>query len=141
MPQPISTPAGFAPVYAVGYSTDGELSTVSAASPLPVALAPSANTPQALAGTAAANTVAGPFAPLRGTAVTLSLSGSWNGTVAVLRSTDGGTTKLPLTAGGQPWARFSANCCEAVWEENDPQASLWLDMTLASGSVSYRLGH
>lgn len=140
MPQPISTPAGFAPVYAVGYSDSGNLSTVSNASPLPVAVAPRAPA-LALAGSATASGQFGPFAPAPGLATTLSLSGTWTGTVAVLRSTDGGATRLPLTAGGQPWARFTANCCEAVWEESDPQATLWLDVTLASGSVSYRMGN
>ncbi|MES2491756.1 MAG: hypothetical protein V4579_00580 [Pseudomonadota bacterium] len=58
----------------------------------------------------------------------------------LLRSVDGGTTKLPVTAGGQPYASYTANVCEPVWEESEAAALLYLDFTLTSGSVSYRMG-
>ena len=70
----------------------------------------------------------------------LALSGSWSGTVKVLRSTDGGATKLPLTIAGASWGQFTANCCEAIWEESEAAARLYLDITLIAGSASYRLG-
>jgi hypothetical protein len=138
---PVITPARFVPTYAVGYSSaSGEMSQVSAASPLPVALAPgAAATP--LEATTVASTLAGPFIPTPGLAVVLNLRGTWSGTVNVMRSTDGGTTLNPLTVAGQPWARFSGNACEPVWEENDAGARLYLDIALTSGSLSYRLGH
>lgn len=58
----------------------------------------------------------------------------------MLRSTDGGTTKLPLTAMGSPYGTYTANLCEPVWEESDDAAVLYLDVTLASGSLTYRMG-
>ena len=61
------------------------------------------------------------------------------GTVKVVRSTDGGATKLALAIGGSLWAQFTGNCCEAVWDESDAAARLYLDIALMSGSVSYRL--
>jgi hypothetical protein len=69
----------------------------------------------------------------------LSLEGTWQGTVALQRSTDGGVHKLPVTIGGGPWARFTGNACEPVWEESESVAKLYLDIQLASGSLNYRL--
>jgi hypothetical protein len=69
----------------------------------------------------------------------LQLSGTWTGTVKLLRSSDGGTTKLPLTLAGAAWGQFTANCCEPVWEESETAATLWLDVALTSGTLAYRL--
>lgn len=135
---PVSSPAGYAPLTAVGYSeSDSSFSVVAADKPLPV------NTfavpaPAALAGTTATSGVAGPFIPVPARPVVLALSGTWSGTVRVLRSIDGGTTKLPLTAAGQPWGQFSSNCCEPVWEEA-AGASLFIEMALNSGTLTYRM--
>jgi hypothetical protein len=116
------------------------MSQVSAASPLPVSFAAGA-VAAPLEATVTATTLAGPFTPNTGIAANLTLRGAWVGTIKVLRSTDGGATLNPLTVAGEPWARFSGNACEPVWEENDAAARLYLDITLASGSLSYRLGH
>jgi hypothetical protein len=138
---PVITPARFVPTYAVGYtSPSGELSQVSAVSPLPVAFTAGA-VAVPLEAVTGATTLAGPFTPTTGVAIILTLRGTWSGTVNVMRSTDGGVTLNPLTVAGQPWARFAGNACEPVWEENDAAARLYLDITLASGSLSYRLGH
>ena len=69
----------------------------------------------------------------------LSLSGTWAGTIKLIRSTDGGATKLPLTINGTAWAQFTTNCCEAVWDESDAIARFYLDITLTSGTDAYRL--
>ena len=69
----------------------------------------------------------------------LLLSGTWTGSVRVLRSTDAGTTKLPLTLGGIGWAQFTGNCCEPVWDESSVNALLYLDVTYASGTIVYRM--
>ncbi|MFM5950110.1 MAG: hypothetical protein ACKOPM_12945 [Novosphingobium sp.] len=136
---PVTVPAAYAPVSAIGYAeADSTLSAVTASSPLPVTTI-SVPSPAALVGTAAASTLAGPFSPSSGKPVVLALSGTWSGTVRVLRSTDGGTTKLPLTAAGLPWGSYSANCCEPVWEETVAGAALYLDIALGSGSVTYRV--
>lgn len=135
---PIQTPSSYVASRAAAFAdTDGTAILVSAASPLPVSFGQPSTTP--LAGSTATTGVLGPFVPVAGRAVVLSLSGTWAGTVKILRSTDGGTTRLPLTAGGQVWGQYSANCCEAVWEESEPGATLYLDVTLASGTLAYRL--
>ncbi len=125
----------------MGYSDPtGGLNLVSASSPLPVSMTGAA-TPAPLTGTASASGTYGGFVPARGVAVVLVLSGTWQGSVNVVRSTDGGITFSPLTVAGKAWAQFTGNACEAVWEENDPAATLSLVVSLASGSVTYRLGH
>lgn len=138
-PIPVTSPANYAPVNAVGYAeADSTLSPVSADKPLPVSTI-SVPAPAALAGSISASGVIGPFAPTSNKPVVLALSGTWGGTVKVLRSTDSGTTKLPLTAAGLVWGQFSANCCEPVWEEAVSGASLYLDIALSSGTLTYRM--
>ncbi|MEE2917229.1 MAG: hypothetical protein VYB32_09185 [Pseudomonadota bacterium] len=103
------------------------------------ALGARAATSQPLAGAAAASTSAGPFVPQLSRAIWLTLTGVWAGTVRVLRSTDGGATKVPLTLAGQPWATFTANAAEAIAEETVASATYYLDIALTSGAVTYRL--
>src|SRR4051794_26965052 len=99
---PIQNPAGYVPEHAVAFAdVDGTAVPVAAAKPLPVSLSQTANA--ALAGTAAATGLIGPFQPVLGRPVMLALSGTWSGTVKVTRSTDGGATKLPLTVVGTLW--------------------------------------
>lgn len=137
---PVTAPAGAVPELALAFAAvDGSAATVSAAAPLPVvaALAPAASTP--LAGQASASTVAGPFVPELGRPIWLSLAGTWSGGASLLRSTDGGATRLPLTVAGQPWGGFSANAQEPVTEESSAEASYWLALTVQSGTVNYRV--
>lgn len=138
---PIQSPASFVPSRATAFSdVDGTALLVSASNPLPVSMAAvSGTSPTPVAGTASASAVLGPFTPALGRAVILVLSGTWAGTVKVVRSTDGGATKLPLTVAGVSWAQFTGNCCEAVWEESDSNARLYLDVTLTSGTLGYRM--
>lgn len=96
-------------------------------------------TSQPLAGAAAASTSAGPFTPQLARAIWLTLTGAWTGTVRVLRSVDGGATKVPLTLAGQSWASFTANCAEPIAEESVSAATYYLDIALTSGAVTYRL--
>ena len=140
---PIVTPANFAAASAMGYSdATGGLSLVSANSPLPVTMSGvTAATPSAITGTTSTSGTFASFAPARGIPIVLVLGGTWQGSVRVVRSTDGGATFDPLTAGGAPWAQYSGNVCEPVWEDNDPAATLHLVVTLSSGSLTYRLGH
>lgn len=92
-----------------------------------------------LAGVQSANALLGPFAAQVGRELWLSLSGSWTGSVQVLRSVDGGATKLPLTIGGQAWATFSANCNEQVSTETSGGATYYLQFVMSTGAVTYRL--
>lgn len=140
MPQPpIQYPTTYSVSHAVAYSDiDGSSVLVGPDKPLPVTIGqPVGTTP--LAGTAVASAVVGPYVPVAGRPVMLSLEGTWQGTVALLRSTDGGANKLPVTIGGNPWARFTGNACEPVWEESETVARLYLDIQLSSGSLNYRL--
>ena len=138
-PIPIEAPGGFAPVLALGRDDGtGHLALVSPSAPLPtVAIAPAG--PEPLEGETSAALVAGPFAPTSLAPVYLTLSGEWTGDVQLLRSTDGGATKRPVTLAGAAWGRFAINVCEPVWQESEVGAQLWLELTPSSGTISYRL--
>jgi len=134
----IAVPAGFAPAYAVGFSdTGGHLALVSDAAPLPVATA--APAPAPLAGQSAASEVVGPFEPTAGRVIVVTLDGEWDGTVRLLRSTDGGLTKLPLRVGGTVWGEYAASGCEQAWSETEEGTSFYLDIVINSGTVAYRV--
>ena len=134
----ISVPAGFAPAYAVGFSdTGGQLALVSDTAPLPVAMA--APAPAPLTGQAAASELAGPFEPTPGRVIVVTLDGQWDGTVRLLRSTDGGLTTAPLRVGGEIWGEYSAPGCEQAWSETEQGTSFYLDIVLNSGAVAYRV--
>ena len=134
----ISVPAGFAPAYAVGFAgTGGGLALVSSTDPLPVVI--SAPAPAPLIGQSATPTVVGPFNATVGRAIVVALAGEWTGTVRLLRSTDGGTTRLPLRVAGGAWAEYAASGCEQAWSETEEGASFYLDIALESGSVAYRV--
>ena len=137
---PLKTPAGYVPQMAVAFANaSGDAEPVSASNPLPFQEQPFAAAP-ALTGTALASGLFGPFAPRAGRAVVVVLSGTWSGSVKVVRSLDGGATKVGLTAGGTAWGVFTGNACEPVWDESEAAATLYLDVTLTSGSLTYRLG-
>jgi hypothetical protein len=138
MTSPISVPAGFAPAYAVGYSdTGGRLALVSDTAPLPVSTA--ALAPDPLVGSISVSAIVGPFDAVAGRIVSVALGGEWEGTVTLLRSTDGGATKLPLRVAGEPWATFSSPGLEQAWQEAEEGASFFLDISLQSGNLAYRV--
>jgi hypothetical protein len=137
-PTPISAPAGYAPAFAFGFADpNANLVLVSGERPMPVAVA--APPAEPLTGTAAVSTVAGPFAATAGRVVTVSLDGEWQGTVRLLRSTDGGVSRSALRVAGATWAEFTTSGCEQAWSETEDGASFYLDISLASGTVVYRV--
>ena len=137
---PLISPAGYAPKFAIAFgNATGGADTVQPDNPLPVTFAPAA-APAALTGSAASSTTVGPFAPAAGRAIVLVLSGTWTGQVQLLRSVDGGATKLPVTAGGQAYGLYTQNVCAPVWEEAEAAATLYLGITVTTGTVSYRMG-
>lgn len=148
-PSQVKLPAGYAPAFAIGFADPaGNLVLAGTADPLPVALDPgvievqaveSEPPPPPISGVASASGLAGPFAPVAGRAVTLALSGTWEGMVQLTRSTDSGATRLALTAGGLPWGRYTANVCEQAWFESEDGAELYLDIALTSGTLAYRI--
>lgn len=141
---PIKMPAGFATATAVGYAdSSGELVVISSDNPLPVSSDSStvggSGVPEPLTGTASGSTVVGPFTPAANRPVFLQLEGSWVGVVRLLRSVDGGTTMLPVTLAGDPWAVFTTNVVEPVWQDSENGAELYLHVELSSGSIDYRV--
>jgi hypothetical protein len=140
---PISYPGRYAPGVAVNFAdANGAARQVSESSPLPVALAAApAGTPAPapLAGSATAATTAGPLAAVSGKPLILTLGGTWSGSVRLLRSVDGGTTRVPLSLGGAPWGTFTGNVCEPVWDETEDAVTFYLQLAPASGEVEYPL--
>ena len=136
---PISPPASYVTPTAIGFADSaGDLALVGETVPLPVTTTRAA-APAALTGLTNQALVAGPFVPLRDAPIHLELGGEWSGQVTLQRSSDGGSTRSPVTAGGLPWATFTANANEVVWQEAEQGASLYLDIAVTSGTVSYRL--
>lgn len=137
-PTPITMPGGFAPAYAVGFAHESEtLALVSDESRLPVATAASPSAP--ISGTTSTSLLAGPLAAVAGRIVSVELSGAWQGSATLLRSTDGGTTKVPLRVAGEPWAIFTSSGLEQAWLESEDGASFYLDIELQSGTLAYRV--
>lgn len=147
--KPISLPAGFAPAFAIGFSDQtGELAIVDSGRPLPVALPEDATitlqaanpaAPPALEGQTSVSALVGPYVPIAGKPIVLTLGGGWQGSVQVERSTDAGATRHGLTVAGAPWGQFTANACEIVWSEEEDGAELYLDVAIASGTLDYRI--
>ena len=136
---PISYPGRYAPGVALNFAdATGAARQVSDSSPLPVAPV-TGPSPVPLAGTAAAPVTVGPFVPIGGRPLILTLTGTWTGMVRLLRSADGGATRQPLSLAGVPWGQFTANVCEPVWEESEAAATFYLELSPASGGVTYRL--
>ena len=135
---PISMPAGYAPAFALGFAdATRNLNVVSDVVRLPVAFA--ASPPAPLLGEAANSMVVGPFAATAGRVITVTLDGQWDGTVRLLRSTDGGSTMAPLRVGGTAWAEYTAPGCEQAWTESEEGVTFYLDIGLTSGTVAYRV--
>ena len=89
----------------------------------------------------------GPFTPQIGREIWLTINAptSASGTAQLLRSTDGGTTKIGLTAGGALFGSFSftsvsgAISNEIMGVETDTAATYYVSVTLASGAVTVRV--
>ncbi|HEX7820767.1 MAG TPA: hypothetical protein VF463_09125 [Sphingobium sp.] len=136
----VDAPAGFVPQFAIAFGADGAAArAVDQGSPLPVAASFGVARSTPLAGSSGIAGSFGPFLPDLGRPIHLVLSGTWVGVVTVQRSTDGGVTRLPLTAGGGAWGQYSANANEAVAEESVATATYYLDVQISSGTVAYRL--
>ena len=144
-PIPLQTPAGFAPAFALGLDDGtGHLSLVSPARPLPVTaigadMVSATPVPAPLEGETTQTMRVGPFEPVLGRPIYLTLAGDWSGSVRLRRSVDGGTQTHPVTLAGAEWAMFSTNACEPVWQETEEAATLWLDCEITQGTLAYRV--
>jgi hypothetical protein len=82
----------------------------------------------------------GPFTPELDRPIWVTLSGSWTGTVQLLRSSDAGATKLGLTySDGSPRATWTGAVNAAVAEESCSGVSYWLAFTRTSGTLAYEV--
>lgn len=139
-PIPISTPAGFAPQFAMAFAAaDGSATSVTLSDPMPIRALVLAASSIPLTGSISTSGTAGPFSPQLGRSIWVTLSGTWSGIASVQRSTDGGATMQPLTVGGLGWANFSANANEPIGEESVAGATYYLSFSLTSGTASYRI--
>lgn len=90
----------------------------------------------------------GPFTPqlARDIWLTLNATVAASGTAQLLRSIDGGTTKLAVTAGGSVWGSYSFTgktgviVNEQVATETSAAATYYLAVTLTAGTITYNLG-
>ncbi len=136
----ITAPAGFAPMTGLAFEDGGGAAVkVGGATPLPVAAQTVAARAAPLTGTMAASGAAGPFVPDLDRRIYVTLAGDFTGAVRLLRSTDGGATRLPLTVAGRPWGRFTGPANEPIWTESEAGATLWLDAVLTGGTLAYRV--
>ena len=137
---PIDVPAPFVPAVGLSFGQPGaDAVFVDAANPMPVRLARGLAAASPLAGTASTSGRVGPFVPELDRPIHLTLLGSWSGRVRVLRSVDGGATLDPLTLAGEPWGLFTTNANEPVAEESVAGTSYYLELSLLSGAVTYRV--
>jgi hypothetical protein len=91
----------------------------------------------------------GPFAPQLARQIWLTLVGAGAvGQAQILRSTDGGTTQIPITKNSAvigPWSFGSDTPVtgvvinEPVMVETDAAATIYLSITLSAGALTYRL--
>lgn len=139
--QPIASPAGFVTPHVLELANgDGTASAVGVANPIPVAASPTAARSIALTGSASGAALVGPFTPDLGRSIWVTLSGSWSGSVSLLRSADGGATRVPLTyADGSAKGVWTAPVNAPVAEESQAGATYYLSVTLSSGTVTYRV--
>jgi hypothetical protein len=80
------------------------------------------------------------FAPQLGRPINLLLTGTWAGTVQLLRSIDGGATRLPVTyIDGSTKGSFTVDAQTLVATESEGAATYYLRFTLTSGSATGRL--
>ncbi len=98
-----------------------------------------AATGSVLSGTQSTSGTVGPFTPQINRPIWLTLSGSWSGNAQLLRSTDGGVTRLPLTVGGIAWGNFTANCNEPAANPSDAAETYYVQFALSAGAATYRL--
>ncbi len=137
----VDAPGGFFGIGAIGFGAVGDVATaVTATAPLPVAATVIGATSAPLTGSASASGAAGPFVPQLGRAIRVALWGSWTGTVQLLRSIDGGTTRLPITyPDGSARGSWSTTVNARIADESEAGASYYLAITLSSGALSYRV--
>lgn len=143
---PVKFPSGYATAVAIGTAdADGNIVMVDADNPLRVVVdgdsggATPVQPAEPLSGSASTATVAGPYPATPGLPIIVTLSGNWTGSAKILRSVDGGATKVALTVAGTLWGQFTGNACEPVWTESEAGVTFYLELAPASGTIAYRI--
>ncbi|EGI55091.1 hypothetical protein SUS17_2122 [Sphingomonas sp. S17] len=119
---------------------DKDGNPIDASNPVAMRAAPlAAATSTPLTGTSTGAQMVGPFVPVLGRPITVALSAtSWpGGQVQLLRSTDGGATKLPLTPAGVTIGVYSGIGADSPWVETEAGATYYL--SLPAANISYRV--
>jgi hypothetical protein len=90
--------------------------------------------------------VEGPFAPNAGLPIMLTVVGTGaSGTVTLMSSSDGGTTRYPITVGGKAWGIYQFSGVTGVIVNESPDTPLstrityYLKIQLTTGSVSFKI--
>jgi hypothetical protein len=137
----VEAPGGFVPQIALTFGArDGAAVAVDRANPLPTRAVTAAAASVPLAGASADSGVFGPFAPDLSRAIVVTLAGEWSGTVTLLRSSDNGATRRPLTfIDGSPKGVWSGNVNAAIGEESVAGATYYLQFARTAGTLSYRV--
>lgn len=137
----VEAPGGFVPQIALTFGArDGVAVAVDRANPLPTRAVTAAAGSVPLAGASAESGMFGPFAPDLSRAIVVTLAGEWSGTVTLLRSSDNGATRRPLTfIDGSPKGVWSGNVNAAIGEESVAGATYYLLFARTAGTLSYRV--
>lgn len=94
----------------------------------------------ALVATVATTTTLGPFTPQLGREIWLTVSGTWTGSLQLVRSRDGGTTRLPLTySDGTAKPNLTTNVNSIIGVETVSGATYYLIVTITTGTAAVRL--
>jgi len=136
----VGAPGGFVPQIALTFGArDGAAVAVDRANPLPTrAVTAAAAVP--LAGTMNESGTVGPFAPDLSRAIVVTLAGEWSGAVTLLRSSDNGATRRPLTfIDGSAKGVWSGNVNAAIGEESVAGATYYLQFARSAGTLVYRV--
>lgn len=137
----VEAPGGFVPQIALTFGArDGAAVAVDRGNPLPTRVLTGAAGSVPLAGLMAEGGTAGPFVPELARAIVVTLWGEWSGAVTLLRSSDNGATRRPLTfVDGSPKGQWSGNVNVAIGEESVAGASYYLQFTRTAGTLGYRM--
>jgi hypothetical protein len=125
----------------------GKVSNVMLDNPLPagsntiggVTITQGAASSTAVIGSTSASTTVGPFVPQLGRDMLVELSGTWTGSVQLMRSTDGGTTQVATTINGGTWGLWTANASESPVTPSSTRETFYLAVTIASGILAYKI--
>ena len=95
-----------------------------------------------IVGQFTANGTSDTFVAVPGRNLWVSLTGTFNATVTLMRSIDNGTTWAPITVGGSAYGVFTGPVQEALTAESESGVQYRLDCRpFVSGPVPYRIGH